>query len=57
MFTRIALLLLVATAFFIEGCSAGNTDSGPTAAGSGAPAPNSGAAGSAPSTPTPTRER
>ena len=57
MLTRIALLLLVAATFCFEGCSAGNTDSGPTAAGSGAPAPNSGAAGSAPSSPTPGSQR
>ena len=57
-FSRIALLLIVAsTGLCVQGCGTGSTDSGPTAAGSGAPAPSSGTAGSTPATPTPGRDR
>jgi len=53
MLYKTALLLIVAATLCLEGCAPGGVDSGPTAAGSGAPAPTSGAAGSTPTTPTP----
>ncbi len=45
-YQRVLLATILATACLISGCG-GNSDSGPTAEGSGAPGPASGAAGSA----------
>lgn len=52
-----ALILVAGTALMIAGCGQGSLDSGVTAAGSGQASPNSGAAGSVPTTPTPSTTR
>ena len=52
---KTALMFAFLAALIVQGCGTGATDSGPTAAGSGAPGPESGAAGS--KTDSPTRER
>ena len=51
------LSLLAGVALLGSGCGQGSIDSGVTAAGSGQASPQSGAAGSVPTTPTPSADR
>ena len=54
---KFALLMVILGALILPGCGTGETESGPTAAGSGAPGPSSGAAGAHVESPQTNRDR